>query len=70
MAAITTSQQHMNGVLLYLEKHGQHVDSIQLEGPQDHTVALLQLPHNVQLKSLQLDRVHVQLQPRGWPCLQ
>jgi hypothetical protein len=63
ITAAIPQQQQMDGVLLYLSKHGQHVDSIQMEGPKDCTVSMRQLPHSVQLGSLQLDRVGVQLQP-------
>jgi hypothetical protein len=33
ITAAIPQQQQMDGVLLYLSKQGQHVDSIQMEGP-------------------------------------
>mgnify|MGYP001807073973 CR=1 FL=1 len=64
ITAVITQQQQVDGVLLYLSKHGQHVDSTQMEGPEGRTVALRALPYNVQLGSLQLSRVRVQLPPK------
>jgi hypothetical protein len=64
ITAVITQQQQVDGVLLYLSKHGQHVDSTQMEGPEGRTVALRELPYNVQLGSLQLSRVRVQLPPK------
>jgi hypothetical protein len=64
-------QQQMDSVLLYLNKYGQHVDSIHLfgvekgeeEGEVELQVELRQLPFNLQLSSLQLEHLHLQLQP-------
>jgi hypothetical protein len=56
-----TQQQQMDGVLQYLSKHGQHVDSIAIEGSDDGALTLRQLPSNLQLSSLQLAGLDVQL---------
>jgi hypothetical protein len=64
-------QQQMDGVLLYLNKHGQHVDSIQLfgvnnseeEGVLELDVKLRQLPFNLQPSRLQLQYLQLQLLP-------
>jgi hypothetical protein len=65
----------MDTVLLYLAKHGQHVDSISLSGPlfedppeprrvpEQSTVSIRHLPSSRQLSSLQLHELHLQLQP-------
>ena len=56
-------QQQMDSVLLYLDKYGQHVDSIHLVGMEWGAVTLCQLPSHLQLSSLQLELLHLQLQP-------
>jgi hypothetical protein len=66
-----TQQQLDDSLLPYLGKHGQHIDSMVLQGHlvtrwgQDPAkqLQLQQLPTNLQLTSLQLDRCNVQLQP-------
>jgi hypothetical protein len=55
----------MDSVLLYLDKHVQHVDSIQLTGVERGFINLPYLPQNLQLSSLQLEHLHVQLEPRN-----
>jgi hypothetical protein len=67
LRSITTSatqQQQVNSILLYLCLHGQHIDSINLQGDKDSTLTLCQLPDMTQLSSLQLHGLKVQL-PRG-----
>ena len=61
-----TNQQQMDGVMVYLGQHGQHVNSLGLMGDPDDTypqVVLWQLPQQLQLSSLQLQRLYLQLQP-------
>jgi hypothetical protein len=67
----------MDDVVLYLSKHSHNVNSIELAGPeaasmqldrkthqlQLHAPSLQQLPPNLQLGSLQLERLCLQLQP-------
>ena len=65
ITAHITEQQQMDSVLLYLDKHGQHVDSIQLTGVERGFIKLPHLPQNLQLSSLQLEHLHVQLEPRN-----
>jgi hypothetical protein len=63
-----SNQQQLDSVLLYLDKHGQHVDSIQLMGIDESTVDLGQLPSNLQLSSLELSSMGsmgLQLLPGG-----
>jgi hypothetical protein len=47
-------------MLLYLKKHGEHVDSIDLRG--DYGAVLRELPPSMQLSSLQLEMLRLQLQ--------
>jgi hypothetical protein len=61
--AVKATQQQADSMLQYLEKHGQHLDSISISGVGECTVAL-PLPGNLQLSSVQLDRVGLQ------PCMQ
>jgi hypothetical protein len=63
ITAHITEQQQMDSVLLYLSKHGQHVDSIHMFGVEEGAVELRQLPSNLRLNSLQLEHLHLQLQP-------
>jgi hypothetical protein len=63
------TQQELDGVLLYFSKHGHDVDSLDLERvwsayPKDR-ITLHQLPPNLQLSSLKLTNLDVQLQPFG-----
>ena len=60
-----THQHQLDGMLLYLATHGQHVGSVNLKGFAEYEdrTTIRQLPPNLQLTSLQLDRFHVQLQP-------
>jgi hypothetical protein len=63
------TQQQVDGVLLYLSKHGHDVDSVDLKRTWSSTaeekIALRQLPPILQLSSLQLSGFDVQLQPGG-----
>lgn len=61
-----TNQQGLDSVLLYLSKQGQHVDSIDLSTIDifHGTVSLRQLPSKLQLASLTLACLQLQLQPR------
>jgi hypothetical protein len=52
-------QQQADGVMQYLNKHHQHIDSVQLKS----RAVLSALPINLQLRSLQLDWVGLQVQP-------
>jgi hypothetical protein len=74
---VVRAQQQMDDVVLYLSKHSHNVNSIELAGPeaasmqldrkthqlQLHAPSLQQLPPNLQLGSLQLERLCLQLQP-------
>jgi hypothetical protein len=53
----------MDGVLVYLGKHGQHVGSVDISRGGDGAIALRQLPPLLQLSSLHLSGLDVQLQP-------
>ena len=73
VTAVMRYQQHVDDVLLYLGKHGQHVNTLDFKSNQeledDHviTVSLRQLPFQSQFSSLQLGCLCLQLQPRdGW----
>lgn len=63
-----TQQEQVDSVLLYLERHEQHVSSLVLTGDiqwgDPPLLILRQLP-NLQLSSLQLDGFRLQLQPLG-----
>jgi hypothetical protein len=60
-----SQQQQIDGVTGYLSKHGQHVNSLELRGHPvlSRWIQLRQLPPQVQLSSLQLERLCLQLQP-------
>jgi hypothetical protein len=67
ITAVLPNQQQADSVQLYLRKHGKHVDSIDLKGRprnnrEDLTASFI-LPPNLQLSSLQLSYLKVQLQP-------
>jgi hypothetical protein len=62
-------QQYVDGVLLYLSKHSQHIDRIQLDGHNFGEATVRQLAPNLQLSSLQFNGLSLQLQPSdcgGW----
>ena len=59
ITAVVNRQQQADGVMQYLNKHHQHIDSVQLKS----RAVLSALPTNLQLRSLQLDWVRLQLQP-------
>jgi hypothetical protein len=60
---MTATQQHqVEGVRLYLHKHGRHIDSLDLKGNESHPACLIDLPATLQLTSLQLSGLQVQLQ--------
>jgi hypothetical protein len=66
ITAVNCSQQQvLDSVLLYLGKHGRHVDSVWLKvrGAQWGAVDLRQLPPNLRLSSLHLKSFSLQLQP-------
>jgi hypothetical protein len=59
-------EQQMAGILLYLDRHGRHVDSLDLledSGVESTGVCLRQLPSNLQLSDLLLLGMELQLQP-------
>ena len=58
-----SQQQQIDGVMVYLGKHHQHVDSFELVGAGAPSNQLRQLPQQLQLTSLQLERLVLQLQP-------
>ena len=61
--AVVPQQQQLDGVYSYLNKHGQHLDSISLEGHWDGSVSLRELPAHLQLSSMQLGQLCLQLLP-------
>jgi hypothetical protein len=63
IAVQVTRQQQLDDMLLYLGTHSRHVRSIGLKGVPRLAVQFCQLPHNLQLSSLQLDGLMLQLQP-------
>jgi hypothetical protein len=63
ITADVPTQQQVDSVLLYLSKHSQHIDCIQLDGHNLGWAVVRQLPPNLQLSSLQLHGVSLQLQP-------
>jgi hypothetical protein len=56
ITAVVKSQEQVNSVLLYLSKHGQHLDSVSIEDEHGYHPLTLHLPTalTVQLRSLQL----------------
>jgi hypothetical protein len=56
-------QQQADSVLLYLDRHGSHVSSLELRVPQHSGLTLRQLSPTLQLHSLELSGWEVQLQP-------
>jgi hypothetical protein len=61
-----SQQLDLEGVLVYLGKHGQHVNSLRLWGndaPEYGQAFLCQLPPQLQLSGLQLQYLPLQLQP-------
>ena len=65
ISAVVRQQQQADNLLLFLSKHGYDVDNLFLEGPADHTVTIRQLPSSMQLDSLSLDSLQLQLQQGG-----
>jgi hypothetical protein len=58
-----SQQQQADALLLYLSKHGQYINSMELRGNiMDDPVTLRQLPPILRLDSLKLRALHVQLQ--------
>ena len=56
-------QQRLDSVLLYLDRHGSHVNSLNLRRPLQQRLTILQLPPSLQLHSLQLSGWRLQLLP-------
>jgi hypothetical protein len=64
ISADVRPQRQVNSVLLYLDRHGRHVSSIDLRGSQfGPAAALRELPSHLQLSSLELQMLRLQLQP-------
>jgi hypothetical protein len=68
MTAYVKTQQHTDSVLMYLSKHGHHVESLDVKGPrgdwfQEMQLPLVYLPPNLRLRSLKVSFPNVQLQP-------
>jgi hypothetical protein len=62
---VKNAQQLDYSLLPYLDKHGQHVNSLAVQGRCVSSVKLRELPANLQLTQLQLEgNLRVQLQPR------
>ena len=65
LCSITTAdltQHQLQGILNYLQKHAEHIDSIDLKGSEEGALVLQQLPQNLQVSSLQLSWFSLQLQ--------
>lgn len=65
--ATISDEQQMDGILLYLDRHGRDVDSLRLSKNADGNVestrvTLRQLPANLRLSSLHLQDFDMQLQ--------
>ena len=71
VTAQVSQQQQLHGVMAYLGQHGQDVDTLDLtgcwseEGDRVLKVSLRQLPPQMQLSSLQFDKLRLQLQPEN-----
>jgi hypothetical protein len=63
ITAPVTAQHQLDSVLLYLSKHSHHIDSVEFKGDGDYRAPLRQLPQILQLSSLQLSDLEVQLLP-------
>jgi hypothetical protein len=63
ISAAVPEQQQVDSVLQYLDRHGSHVDSLKLRGPDEDELTLCQLPPSLQLHSLVLAQFHVRLLP-------
>jgi hypothetical protein len=63
VTAVVRRQQHVDSVLLYLEKHSLHVSTLDLKGEDSSRIVFRQLPLQLQLTSLQLGCLGLQLQP-------
>ena len=65
VSAVVSQQQQADSMLLFLGKQGQQVDRLDLEQTGASIITIRQLPPNLRLGSLCLDRLHLQLQPAG-----
>jgi hypothetical protein len=63
ITADVPQQQQLDGVLLYLGKHGSLVDRLDLRGKGDVPACLHQLPPSMHPTSLQLNCLRLQVQP-------
>lgn len=63
VSAVVSQQQQADSMLLFLGKQGQQVDRLDLEQTGASIITVRQLPPNLRLGSLCLDRLHLQLQP-------
>jgi hypothetical protein len=66
ISTVIKTQQQADSVLFFLQRHSQHVDSIDFNccsDDKDETVTLRQLPPVLQLSSLQFSCSTLQLQP-------
>jgi hypothetical protein len=63
ITASVRHQQQMEGVIAYVGKHSQHVNGLKLEDKAPDQLCLRQLPQQLQLSCMQLDRFCLQLQP-------
>ena len=66
--AVRAQQRHVNSVLRYLKKHGQQLDSVSISGSLG-CIVKLPLPPSVQLDSLQLSGVSLQVAWQGYGLL-
>ena len=63
IAVQVSQQQQMDDVVGYMARHGQHVNSLELTGTTAYPKLACQLPQQLQLSSLQLADLSLQLQP-------
>jgi hypothetical protein len=63
ITAVVRRQQHMDSILVYLDKHGEQIFSIDIKGAADLTPAatLRELPPTLQLSSLHFECLCLQV---------
>lgn len=69
--AVLPQQQGADSILLYLQNHGKHINSIDLEGclKEDVTFTFRKLPYKelLGLTRIRFSRLHLWLRPYAWP---
>jgi hypothetical protein len=59
ISALVSQQQQADSMLMFLGKHGHHVDSLRLKGPEHNAVTIRQLPPSMRLDCLCLDKLQL-----------